>query len=99
MPVGTVLRRPRPTTQEAASASSGISRLPARPPGGCWVNDRGPPGGKTDDLYGSPIKAQAYVKGLTDGRFRYATPMRAGSQANLGPMADLEIGSVDVLVS
>ena len=56
-------------------------------------------GGKTDDLHGAPISAGAYVKALTDGRFRYTTPMRAGSQANLGPMARLQIGSVDVLVS
>ena len=28
-------------------------------------------GGKTDDLHGEPLKTTAYVKCLTDGRFRY----------------------------
>ena len=56
-------------------------------------------GGKTDPLHGAPIEARAYVKALTDGRFRYRTPMGAGRQADLGPMARLAIGDVDVLVS
>ncbi len=56
-------------------------------------------GGKTDDLHGAPIETEAYVKCLTDGRFRYSTPMGAGRQVNLGPMARLVIGNVDVLVS
>ncbi|MDP9368714.1 MAG: M81 family metallopeptidase [Chloroflexota bacterium] len=56
-------------------------------------------GGKTDDLHGAPIETQAYVKCLTDGRFRYSTPMGAGRQVDLGPMARLVIGNVDVLVS
>ena len=56
-------------------------------------------GGKTDDLHGAPVEASAYVKCLTDGRFRYTTPMGAGQEVNLGPMARLVIGNVDVLVS
>jgi len=56
-------------------------------------------GGKTDGLHGAPLAADAAVKCLTDGRFRYATPMGAGRQADLGPMARLVIGHVDVLVS
>ncbi len=56
-------------------------------------------GGKTDRLHGAPVEAWAYVKALTDGRFRYTTPMGAGRQADLGPMARLAIGNVDVLVS
>ncbi len=56
-------------------------------------------GGKTDDLHGEPIETSAYVKCLTDGRFRYTTPMGAGRQEDLGPMARLTIGNVDVLVS
>jgi microcystin degradation protein MlrC len=56
-------------------------------------------GGKTDDLHGAPIETPAYVKCLTDGRFRYSTPMGAGRQVDLGPMARLVIGNVDVLVS
>jgi microcystin degradation protein MlrC len=56
-------------------------------------------GGKTDNLHGTPIETDAYVKSLTDGRFKYTTPMGAGRQANLGRMARLVIGNVDVLVS
>jgi microcystin degradation protein MlrC len=56
-------------------------------------------GGKTDDLHGAPLEAEAYVKCLTDGQFRYTTPMGAGRLGNLGPMARLVIGNVDVLVS
>ncbi|MEZ4563442.1 MAG: MlrC C-terminal domain-containing protein [Thermomicrobiales bacterium] len=43
--------------------------------------------------------AAAYVKALTDGRFRLTNPMGAGSEVNLGPMARLIIGNVDVLVA
>jgi microcystin degradation protein MlrC len=56
-------------------------------------------GGKTDDLHGEPIPARAYVKCLTDGRFRYTTPMGAGAEERLGRMARLIVGNVDVLVS
>jgi microcystin degradation protein MlrC len=56
-------------------------------------------GGKTDDLHGEPIATRAYVKCLTDGRFRYTTPMGAGAQEDLGLMARLVIGNVDLLVS
>lgn len=56
-------------------------------------------GAKTDDLHGTPIETSAYVKGLTDGRFRYTTPMGAGRQVDLGQMTRLVIGNVDVLVS
>jgi microcystin degradation protein MlrC len=56
-------------------------------------------GGKTDAIHGEPIQGEAYVKVLSDGRFRYTTPMWAGLQADLGPMARLELGGIDVLVS
>ncbi len=56
-------------------------------------------GGKTDDLHGAPIEADAYVKVLSDGRFRYTTPMVRGLQIDLGRMARLQIGGVDVLVA
>ncbi len=55
-------------------------------------------GGKTDDLHGAPIEAEAYIKCLTDGRFRLTTPMGRGLLVDLGPMARLQIGGVDVLV-
>ena len=55
-------------------------------------------GGKTDDLHGTPIETEAYVKCLTDGRFRLTTRMSQGMQVDLGRMARLVIGGVDVLV-
>jgi microcystin degradation protein MlrC len=56
-------------------------------------------GAKSDDLHGTPIEVSAYVKCLTDGQFVYSTPMGAGRKVNLGKMARLVIGNVDVLVS
>lgn len=56
-------------------------------------------GGKSDDLHGEPVVTDAYVKALTDGRFRLTNPMGAGSEVNLGPMARLVMGNVDVLVA
>jgi microcystin degradation protein MlrC len=56
-------------------------------------------GAKSDNLHGTPIETDAYVKCLTDGRFKYTTPMGAGRQVDLGRMARLVIGNVDVLVS
>ena len=38
------------------------------------------------------------MKSLTDGRFKLVNPMGAGSIVDLGPMARLIIGNVDVLV-
>ncbi len=55
-------------------------------------------GGKTDDLHGAPVEAAAYVKCLTDGQFHLTTPMGRGMLVDLGPMARLRIGGVDVLV-
>jgi microcystin degradation protein MlrC len=56
-------------------------------------------GGKTDTLHGTPIEAEAYIKCLTDGQFRYTTPMWRGMAVNLGPMARLQIGGLDILVA
>jgi len=56
-------------------------------------------GGKTDDLHGAPVETTAYVKALTDGRFVQQSPMGRGRRVDLGPMARLVIGNVDVLVS
>jgi microcystin degradation protein MlrC len=56
-------------------------------------------GGKTDDLHGDPIETTAYVKCLTDGQFIQQSPMGRGNRVNLGLMARLVIGGVDVIVS
>lgn len=55
-------------------------------------------GGFTDALHGEPIEAKAYVKVVSDGRFRLTNPMGAGSLVDLGRMARLVIGNVDVIV-
>lgn len=56
-------------------------------------------GGKHEKLHGEPIEADAYVKCLTDGKFIQQSPMGRGARVNLGPMARLIIGGIDVLVS
>lgn len=56
-------------------------------------------GGKHEKLHGEPIEAEAYVKCLTDGKFIQQSPMGRGAKVNLGPMARLIIGGIDVLVS
>jgi microcystin degradation protein MlrC len=56
-------------------------------------------GGKTEELHGEPIEARAYVKALTDGRFIQQSPMGRGGKVDLGKMARLVIGGIDVLVS
>ena len=55
-------------------------------------------GGKSDSLHGAPLCVRAEVTTLSNGRF---TPraMLAGVEMNLGPMARLRVGGVDVLVS
>ncbi len=56
-------------------------------------------GGKHEKLHGEPIEAEAYVKCLTDGKFIQQSPMGRGARVDLGPMARLIIGGIDVLVS
>lgn len=56
-------------------------------------------GGKTHSLHGEPIEATAYVKCLTDGKFIQQSPMGRGARVDLGKMARLVIGGIDVLVS
>ena len=56
-------------------------------------------GGKTDpDMLGAPVEATAYVKCLTDGAFITQSPMGQGGETDLGRMARLVVGNVDVLV-
>lgn len=56
-------------------------------------------GGTSDDLHGAPIETSAYVKTLSDGRFLLQTPMGRGSLVDMGRMARLVIGGVDVIVA
>jgi microcystin degradation protein MlrC len=55
-------------------------------------------GGKRHRLHGEPLRVRAEVTALSNGRF---TPraMLSGVEMNLGPMARLRIGRVEVLVS
>ncbi|HAA48415.1 MAG TPA: hypothetical protein DCE43_01765 [Planctomycetaceae bacterium] len=56
-------------------------------------------GGKTDSFHGETIAAQAKVKRLGDGQFTFRGPMRRGCPGDLGAMAVLEIGGVEVVVA
>ena len=55
-------------------------------------------GGKYDDRHGAPLAVTALVKCLSDGRFVRQSPMGRGMHVNLGKMARLVIGGMDVLV-
>lgn len=55
-------------------------------------------GGKTDTLHGAPVEARAYVKCLTDGRFRLTGALGTGMPVDLGRMARLVIDGIDVIV-
>jgi microcystin degradation protein MlrC len=54
-------------------------------------------GGKSDRRVRAPLAATAYVKGLTDGRFRLSF-YAPGLQVDLGRTARLRIDGVDVIV-
>lgn len=56
-------------------------------------------GGKHDRLHGDPLDIEVYVKALTDGRFRLSTPMGRGWSMDLGKMARLTCGGVDIIVA
>ena len=56
-------------------------------------------GGKTDSMHGDPVVTTARVKRLGDGRFTFAGPMKRGCPGDLGPMAVLEVGGVEVVVA
>lgn len=56
-------------------------------------------GGKTDTMHGAPLDLQAYVKVLTDGAFTLSTPMGKGTPVELGKMARLSCGGVDIVVA
>ncbi len=56
-------------------------------------------GGRCDpDRLGRPVEATAYVKCVTDGRFNVQSAMGGGALRDLGKMARLAVGNVDVLV-
>jgi microcystin degradation protein MlrC len=56
-------------------------------------------GGKTDREHGEPVETAAYVRLLGDGRFTFLGPMGHGVQGDLGRMAVLVIGGVEVVLA
>jgi microcystin degradation protein MlrC len=56
-------------------------------------------GGKTNPIHGNPIKAQARVLSLGSGLYRVKSPMGTGETIDLGALATLRIGTIDVIVS
>jgi microcystin degradation protein MlrC len=56
-------------------------------------------GGKTDDRHGAPVETKAVVQRLGDGRFVHRGPMGRGLPGDLGPMAVLAVGGVEVVLA
>ncbi|HUG14904.1 MAG TPA: M81 family metallopeptidase [Thermomicrobiales bacterium] len=56
-------------------------------------------GGHIDQLHGEPLEVEAYVRLVSDGRFRNEGPMHAGVDVNLGPTAVVVIDGIEVLVT
>jgi microcystin degradation protein MlrC len=65
-----------------------VAAAAAAGPGGAF---EGLLGGKTDDLHGTPLPIQAYVRLLSDGRYVNDGPMLAGVAVDLGPTAVLRV--------
>ena len=55
-------------------------------------------GAKEDELHGTPLKITAYVKALHDGRLTMLA-MAKGSKLNLGKLARLVVGGIDIIVA
>jgi len=57
-------------------------------------------GGKMDDLHGDPVEIkEAYVKTISDGRFKNYSPKGGGNLVDLGLSACLEVGNVSIVVA
>jgi len=54
-------------------------------------------GAKTDDFHGTPLELTAYVKSLHDGKLTMLA-MFKGAKINLGRLARLVVGGVDIVV-
>lgn len=54
-------------------------------------------GGKVSSRQGEPLDVRAYIRSLSDGRFRLQA-MWKGYEVDIGPMALLRVAGVDVLV-
>lgn len=56
-------------------------------------------GGRQDSRFGAPVRVQAVVEMLTDGKFVNTGPMEHGIAVNLGPSALLRVGRMRVIVT
>lgn len=56
-------------------------------------------GGKTDRQHGEPVETPAYVRTLGDGVFTFRGSMGTGVRGELGRMAVLVVGGVEVVVA
>ena len=55
-------------------------------------------GGKIDPTYGAPLRVRATVERITDGTFRFESPMATGALSENGPCACIRVGGIDVCV-
>lgn len=56
-------------------------------------------GGRLTSAYGPPVKMQAQVERLTDGRFRNSGPMENGVTVDCGPSVVLRHGQLHIIVT
>lgn len=56
-------------------------------------------GGKTDTMHGETLKTRARVQKLGTGEFTFRGPMRRGCPGNLGAMAVLTVGGVEIVLA
>ena len=56
-------------------------------------------GGKTDDRHGETIEINAYVKTLSDGVFVRRGKMQQGLVENIGKMATLVVGGIEIVLA
>jgi microcystin degradation protein MlrC len=57
-----------------------------------------PLGGKLAPQYAQPVVVDAYVKALSDGRFRFRGPGMRGVEHQMGPTTVLTVGEVSIVV-
>jgi len=55
-------------------------------------------GGKGSKLSGDPVRGDAYVKSISDGRYTVVSPMGQGTKFDTGPAVGLLVEGVDVAV-
>jgi microcystin degradation protein MlrC len=56
-------------------------------------------GGHTDKLHGRPLALKAYVKNVSDGKFRCRGPMGTGSESDMGLTVVLQVAGNDLIIT